>query len=370
MKTGSTFRFNKRLYQKIALVFLCIAFLGTPVLQQVNLTQAAVRAKKTYLPVTLRSAYQPVLLGTYSQEYIGTQQVMDAEYHALDAWAGKRLSMAGVFTNIYADPVVNLKLPIEKAWDNGYTPFINLTTRYNSGKTAEMIANGDADQQLHALAQIYANLANSHQKMTFFAPLQEMNGDWVPYGTDPVNYIKAYKRMQNIFAAEGVPSDSALWVFAPNSASSAGDPPFESYYPGDEFVDVVGFSSYQFGYCSIPLPNVWDTLDNLYGQYLVRMTAMAPTKPIFIAQTATTAYTDDGKDVNAKNQFLNDMYNYFANYPSVRGVMYYNRWEADCDWSFYQLGGEQYIGYKQGVANAAYGYLSPETLRGTIFSWP
>lgn len=326
--------------------------------------------EKEFLPLAIQTSPQPVLLGTYSEEWIGSQRVMDSEYHALDAWAGKRLSLAGLFVDIFLDPVGNFETPLETAWDNGYTPFVNLTVAYNSGITSKMIANGYADAKLHALAKVYANMVNYNHRMAFFAPLQEMNGDWVPYGTHPADYIQAYQRFQQIFADEGVPRESIKWVFAPNGASSAGDPRFESYYPGDAIVDVVGFSSYQFGYCPSAGNKVWDTLDNLFGQYLRRMTAMAPTKPIFIAQTATTAMTKHGKDVNAKNQWLVDMYNYLANYPSVRGIMYFNSMNADCDWSFYQQGGAQYIGYYWGVANPVYGYVSPFALKNMVFSWP
>jgi hypothetical protein len=326
--------------------------------------------EKTYLPLTQASNEQPVLLGTYSQEWIGSQRVIYDEYQTLDSWAGERMSIAGLFVDMFSDPIDNIEMPLETIWDNGYTPFVNLTVQYNSGITAKQIANGYADATLRDIARSYAAMVLYNHRMAFFAPLQEMNGDWVPYGMDPPNFILAYRRIQQIFAEESVPSESIQWVFAPNGWNAPVSPPFEEYYPGDAFVDILGFSSYNFGYCSASSRPAWQMPDVVFDEFIHRMIAMAPSKPIFIVQTGTTAYTKQGKSITAKNQWLADAYNYLAAHPSVRAVLYYNRWDSDCDWSFYQLGGEQYTGYQQGVANPAYGYVSPFALKNMIFAWP
>jgi beta-mannanase len=326
--------------------------------------------KEYYFPFTIATNHQPVLLGTYSQEWIGSQRVMDYEYHALDTWAGKRLSIAGMFLDMFSSPVDNVEMPIEAAWDNGYTPFVNLTVQSNSGITAAKIANGYADAALHDIARTYATMAQYNHQMAFFAPLQEMNGDWVPYSKDPENFKLAYRRIQQIFAEEGVPSNSIKWVFAPSGWSAPESPAFEDYYPGDAYVDVIGFSAYNFGYCPVSQYPKWESPKAIYYKYIERITVLAPGKPIFIAQTGTSAYTSHGKDVAMKNQWLSDAYDYLAAHPSVRAVLYYNRYDDECDFSFYQLGGEQYTGYQQGVANPVYDYISPYALRGMIFAWP
>jgi beta-mannanase len=326
--------------------------------------------EKTFLPLIRASNQQPVLLGSYTQEWPGAQKVVDAEYHAVDSWAGKHLSIAGTFVDILSDPVINIEMQLEMMWDNGYTPFVNLDVLSNSGITAKKIANGQVDTALRNVARSYAAMVQYNHQMAFFAPLQEMNGDWVSYGADPANFKLAYYRIQQIFADEGVPPGSVKWVFAPSGWSSAGDPPFEDYYPGDAYTDILGFSSYNSGYCVSDFNQGWLTPEETYHSFIHRMTLLAPTKPIFIAQTATTALTKQGKSVSAKNQWLVDAYNYLATYPSVRAVIYYNRWNSDCNWAFYQQGVDQYIGYPQGVANSAFGYISPFALKGMNFAWP
>jgi beta-mannanase len=325
---------------------------------------------KTYIPLIIASNNQPVLLGSYTQEWPGTQKVMDLESHAVEAWSGKRLSLAGTFIDIYSDPVNNIEMQLETLWDNGYTPFINLDVLYNSGITSKMIADGYSDTVLHIVARTYATMVQYNHEMAFFAPLQEMNGDWVSYGSDPANFILAYRRIQQIFSEEGVPPESIRWVFAPNGWNAPVNPPFEDYYPGDAYVDILAFSGYNFGYCAYSSHPAWETPDIVYDQFIHRLEALSPAKPIFIAQTATTSITKQGKNVAVKNQWLADTYNYLAAHPVVRAVIYYNRWNAECDWSFYQFGGEAYTGYQQGVANPVFGYISPIGLQNIIFSWP
>ena len=135
-------------------------------------------------------------------------------------------------------------------------------------------------------------------------------------------------------------------------------------------MDILAFSGYNFGYCSYNTHPAWETPDVVFDPFIHRLMALSPGKPIFIAQTGTTSYTKQGKSVAAKNQWLADAYTFLTEHPAVRAVIYYNRWNAECDWSFYQFGGEAYTGYQQGVANPVYGYVSPLALKNMIFSWP
>ena len=75
-------------------------------------------------------------------------------------------------------------------------------------------------------------------------------------------------------------------------------PMFEEYYPGDTFVDVVAISAYNSGYCG---GGVWQEPETVFnnpnssnGHYLDRLRTLAPSKPIFIAQTASSSYKTSG----------------------------------------------------------------------------
>jgi beta-mannanase len=200
--------------------------------------------------------------------------------------------------------------------------------------------------------------------MAYIAPLPEMNGDWVPYRQDPANYILAFKRIRNIFSQQNVPAASVRWVFAPNGWSEAGQE-FEKYYPGDAYVDVVSFSAYNFGFSTSSQYSTWESPQDVFGPYLARMRSMAHSKPIFIAQTGTTAqYPSMGAySTSMKNAWLHDAYVYLSNYPGVRAIIYFNMKNSqNIDWPFYPNGLTTYTGYRDGVRAGKFQYIAPSNL--------
>ncbi len=172
----------------------------------------------------------PVLLGLYTKGYAGDQRVIDQELRQIDAWAGKRHTLAGIFMNLEDNnPAFNVGGRLEKLRQNGYTAFINLDTT----RTAAQIAKGDIDNSLRKIARAYAAwVSKGEGRIAYIAPLQEMNilGD-ESYGKDPVNFKLAYERIQQIFTEAGVPRNAVRWVFAPNGWSEEAHR-FENYYPG------------------------------------------------------------------------------------------------------------------------------------------
>ncbi len=315
----------------------------------------------TYLPVIVTrpsvwGANLPIMLGNYVDGWLAVQGDIDEQYHALDDWAdnvgGAHLSIAGTFVDIETPNYDNyVTEQLLTAWNNGYTPFVNMTTSH----AAYQVARGDLDSQLRSWARAYAAFSQDGNRIAFIAPLQEMNGGWIPYGLDPINYKLAYQHIQQIFISEGVDMNEVHWTFAPNGWSRPGDPPFEDYYPGDNIVDVVGFSAYNFGTCS---GGVWQNPETVFSPYITRMQNMAPNKPIVIAQTASSSHGGN------KDQWIRDTYNYLKNQDNLVAIMYFNI-DKVCDWAFYKTWGSnqrRYSAYRETVADPAYGYVSPSSL--------
>ncbi len=351
------FGFTNIVY-KFFLVLFILATLVFPIS-----TRAASNNRKIYLPIIIKSGNStpttPIMLGIYPPDWWNPHPagVISNLFQPMDTWAGKKLSIAAIFHSIEQYGTVISMLP--PIWDGGYTPFVNLSTT----ATLAQIASGGRDYELHQWAKNYKTFTNNGQRMAYMAPLQEANYVYWGNGPDPSNFIAAFKRIESIFAQDGVPRSSVKWVFAPNGYSRPGTPGFESYYPGDSSVDVIAFSGYNFGYYPTVNPKNWSTYQSVFTPYLDRMRAMAPSKPIFIAQTGTSAYySANGVNNAAKDQWLRDTYNYLASYKGVRAIIYYNA-DIDFDWQIYAPGGDAFTGYKDGVANPAYGYISPSTLK-------
>jgi hypothetical protein len=99
------------------------------------------------------------------------------------------------------------------------------------------------------------------------------------------------------------------------------------------------------------------------------MRAMAPNKPIFIAQTATSSYRNPGvKNAAEKERWLRDAYQYLSQQPNVRAVIYFNTPgynDPNCDWKVFVSGSYANNGYKDGINNNGYKYIAPGDLLNT-----
>ncbi len=317
-----------------------------------------------YLPIIKKPAPREVLLGVYTENYLGNQSTIDNEVKAIDTWSGKHLTIVGTFIAIEDQyPFYNIPVPLGLIWDSGYTPFVNLGT----SKTLSNINSGSMDNQIRAMAQAFKQwrdegLEKSQNRRAFLALMQEMDGYWVSYHGTPADFILAFHHVRDIFIQEGA-GPAVRWVFAPNGWTDPSDPPFEDYYPGDSYIEVISFSGYNSGYCSSAAWKSWDMPDKVYNEYIQRIRVLAPSKPIFISQTATTAYTQYGKSTQAKNEWLVEAYTLLANSQGVSGVIYFNKQAGQsCDWAFYLPSGSKYEGYIQGVNRSEYIYIGPEEL--------
>lgn len=371
--------FKRLLHFKLAGTILWILVLAFA-LSQVNIPRALAQnamtaGRKIFIPVAAREYNSfrnnnPMLLGVYPKSWLGDQTAIDNEIKGLDNQTGLKHTLVGTFTDIVEQ---NYQAAINMQFDNltksGYTPFINLMTTHS----AYELASGALDGSIIQWAQAFKTWTNNGSRMAFIAPMPEMNGDWTPYGMDPSNFKLAFAHLQKVFADVGVARSSVRWVFAPNGASNPDDN-FEYYYPGDNLVDALGFSAYNYGTCKYGSHQfAWKSMDEIASPFIQRMRAMAPSKPVFLTQVATSARTSAGFDTAAKDQWFREGYALLANTAGVEGVLYYNRDDYDssgnliCDLALYRTWSSSlpkfYIGYNDAAHSYGYEYLTPDQLK-------
>jgi hypothetical protein len=325
-----------------------------------------------YLPLV--STTPAKFTGIYFRQYWNEENVASQMPQA-DQGAGKKHTSVGWFIDLEDDaftipvthlPGNNLYRQLEELWKAGYISFVNVGTR----ATAAEINAGNKDREIGYLAEFYKawiDLGNDRKAM--IALLQEMNGSWTNYGESAEGYKQAYRRIVSIFGQKGVSQSQVWWVFAPNGWNDPAAPEraFENYYPGDDVVSFVGFSSYNYGYCpsTVEASAIWQSHQEIFEPFITRMQAMAPSKPVIIAETATTAYYDyDRSDTAVKDQWLIDNYNYLASHPAVIGVFYFSFGEFDgytCDFEI-NPDGVVLAGYKKALENNLYQYLTVQDL--------
>jgi mannan endo-1,4-beta-mannosidase len=108
---------------------------------------------------------------------------------------------------------------------------------------AELLAPGTATherwmQELDLLAAGLQELKEAGV-IVLWRPFHEMNGGWFWWGKkEPAAFIRVWRHMFDYFTnTKGL--DNLLWVYSPNHGQKTAD-----YYPGDNYVDMVGLDAY------------------------------------------------------------------------------------------------------------------------------
>jgi len=280
-----------------------------------------------------------VYAGIYSEQFAA-----GGDLNNLANAIGKRMTFGGTFNSVNENDGVaggwsNTREALNEVWKGQATPFANLTIP----ASAASIASGAWDAKINEWASHMEQFLNMGAgRSLVLAPLQEMNGNWTPYGCDPSNFANAYRRIVDIIRGRGINETKVRFAFAPNGWTSPGCGSIGSYYPGNAYVDVIGISAYR-----------WDGAASVYevmGGTVDQLTASFPGKPIVIAQTA--AWPSGSKD-----QWIRDMMSWAASNPAVVAVVYFNL-NKETDWRVW-IPPTVNAGWRDGVLAS-----------GTKYQWP
>ncbi len=138
---------------------------------------------------------------------------------------------------------------------------LNLKSLYTSNSVEYSLYNIAHSKAIGAQLRVWADQAKAHYQQTKIPLLidfaVEMNGWWFPWGgahQNPNEYKAAYQRIIKIFREQGV--KHVTWFFHADIsetpyADEKSSSPFKSatfnpalYYPGDDYIDWLGFSLY------------------------------------------------------------------------------------------------------------------------------
>lgn len=100
-------------------------------------------------------------------------------------------------------------------------------------------------------------------------PYHEADGEWFWWGKEGSTAFKKLWRHQFNYFVEDLDLDNLIWVY-----SASHDGPKSSWYPGDEYVDIIGIDTYLD-----KKPNIdWSDKHN-------RLKELSPNKPIALTET-------------------------------------------------------------------------------------
>lgn len=184
--------------------------------------------------------------GIYQYDYLESEELSKIEKQINHKF--KLLLLYTEFNEVYDSTQVRDFL--NKAYLEGRLVELTLQPKksHQKGNDLFRVLDGYYDEFLHAYA---ADIADFNHPVLFrFA--NEMNGDWCEYSgyrmsLDTELYRELYRYIYEIFKQYN--TDNVIWIWNPNGKSF---PDFKwnsetMYYPGNDFVDVLGLTLYNTG---------------------------------------------------------------------------------------------------------------------------
>lgn len=186
----------------------------------------------------------------------------------------------------------------------GYTPFLD-------------VYRGNMDEELRR----FAREAKKFGHPFLFRLNNESNSDWTSYSgvvnmSDPEIYVEIWRRVYRIFEEEGV--DNAIWIFNPNDRNY---PPcnwndFTAYYPGNEYVHMLGITGYNNGtfYKYEKWREFTTIYDEIYAHYMPHFSKF----PWIITEFSSSSVGGN------KALWIKNMFDNLHKYPEIKIAVWFS----------------------------------------------
>jgi mannan endo-1,4-beta-mannosidase len=220
-------------------------------------------------------------------------------------------------------------------------PIEGMREAYESGKIVEMTYQvvGDMygrnpnfdvlDGRMEEDIRMFARGAKEFGHPFLMRLNNEMNSTWVSYSghlclNDPDVFKAVWRKVYDIFREEGV--DNAIWIFNPNDVSF---PPCRwnshvAYYPGNEYVQMIGLTGYNTGNYFRDLTGeewrsfteiydmLWDMYKDLYAEF-----------PWIITEFACSSVGGD------KKAWIDEMFDNISKYTNIKIAVWWSYYDPD-----------------------------------------
>lgn len=197
------------------------------------------------------------------------------------------------------------------------------------GFSLSRISAGACDTYLHG----FARDAKAFGHTIWLRPFHEMNGYWYPWcgtanGNVPSEFIPAWRHVHDIFVAEGATNVKFVWcpnIESVDSNHSLHNPSntISSYWPGEDYVDLIALDGYNFGTAD---DGKWRSFSTLFSAPYAEVTQLSGGKPILVAETSC-ATTGGDKAAWIRNAFAVAP----TSFPRIVGIGWFDT-NADRDW--------------------------------------
>ena len=204
---------------------------------------------------------------------------------------------------------------------------VELTLQLTDNNNMDMFAKsplleiyrGSMDEELRA----WARDAAAFEHPFLFRLNNEMNSDWTSYGgvvnmADPAIFTAVWQRIYRIFQEEGV--NNCIWIFNPHDRQA---PPSDwnnslAYYPGNEYVQMIGVTGYNNGTYYTQWAEEWREFDVIYDQIWEEYEPRFGNFPWIITEFASSGIGGD------KVAWINNMFDHIDDYPNIRMAVWFS----------------------------------------------
>jgi hypothetical protein len=225
-------------------------------------------------------ASQGIMFGAFSPIYPGGDLLESV--NEFEQRVGRRQDVVNSFKKWGAPSGIfpgNTRTSLRQASGGGRFPMVTwepLTSKGDQGPyNLASIAAGEHDEYLTSWALGLRELASP----VYLRPMHEMNGSWYPWSGDPEAYVAAWRHIVNLFRANG--TYNAAWVWCVNASDQPRGNWLENYWPGSEYVDILGIDAYN---CY----SGWRPFSDLVASPYERVCALDPHLPVWICETASS----------------------------------------------------------------------------------
>lgn len=210
-----------------------------------------------------------------------------------------------------------IELTVQTCYENN-TKLFDYTPMFD-------IIEGKLDNEIKELAKEIKGLNTP----ILFRLNNEMNTDWTSYCgmvnlCDPDIYKQVWQRIYNIFAQEQV--NNCIWIFNPNDNNY---PPsnwnnFLSYYPGNEYVHMLGITGYNTGtYYAKQNGETWREFSNIYDEIYNKYYNIFSGFPWIITEFASSSIGGD------KAKWITNMFENINKYTNIKVAVWFSAADYD-----------------------------------------
>lgn len=187
------------------------------------------------------------------------------------------------------------------------------------------VYRGLYDDEIRSLARAVADFGHP----LLFRLGNEMNSDWTSYSgvvnmCDPELYISVWQKIYTIFQEEG--ATNAIWIYNPNDRAF---PPcnwnsFLAYYPGNEYVHMIGITGYNNGtYYKKQNNEVWRSFKDIYDPIEEEYLPFFSQFPWIITEFASSSIGGD------KAAWIEDMFSDISEYENIKAAVWFDYADFD-----------------------------------------